>query len=968
MSQYVPGQRWISDAELQMGLGLILEADARRVSVAYPATGERRTYAVDGAPLTRVRFAPGDVLASEDGWQLRVTTLREQNGIIVYEGLREDGPEAGTPVSLPEYELDHRTQLSRAPDRLLSGQVDSAKWFELRFETLVHHSRLLHSDMHGLVGGRTSLIPHQLYIAHEVAHRYAPRVLLADEVGLGKTIEAGMILHQQLLTGRARRALILVPETLIYQWLVEMLRRFNLRFSIFDEERCTAIEESSGQTNPFHSEQLVLCGVDFLARHASRAAQACDGQFDLLIVDEAHHLQWSAQQPSPEYQLVETLAGRIPGVLLLTATPEQLGKASHFARLRLLDPVRFPDYEAFVAEEADYEPLAHAVDSLLAGEPLDDDTRRVLETALAESDNRHLLAEITASTGGAEKEALSEQLIEHLLDRHGTGRVLFRNTREAVRGFPERQLHETALPLPEKYAQLIAVMQTTSITQARELLRPERLYMAAEENAGNWCEFDPRVSWLRDLLRSLRPQKVLVIAAHAETVLELSDHYRKREGLHVAVFHEGMGILERDRAAAYFADAEGAQVLVCSEIGSEGRNFQFAHHLVLFDLPLDPDLLEQRIGRLDRIGQTQTIEIHVPWLRGSAQEVMFRWFHTGLDAFLHTCPSGQAVFEQVRDELIDSLHQLEEGLRDLPALLETTRQLNQQYREQLTRGRDRLLEYNSCRPQRAMELYQRALAAGHERELADYMDAMFDCFGVDSEPHSEKCVILRAGDKLQTSYFPGLPEDGLTATYDRRTALVHEDTSFLTWEHPLVTDAMDMVMSNEYGNTAMTALRYKGARAGTLLLDCVYVLQAVADTRLDVARYLPATAVRKVVDASGKDHGRALSFDVIRQYGQKVDRETARTVVRSQQTVLRKLMDVAEGEAAREIPQMIASARHEAETLLLGEADRLDALKHANPNVREEEIAWFRTRYAQVNEVLDSVELRLDAVRAIIIV
>ena len=98
-------------------------------------------------------------------------------------------------------------------------------------------------------------------------------------------------------------------------------------------------------------------------------------------------------------------------------------------------------------------------------------------------------------------------------------------------------------------------------------------------------------------------------------------------GIRCAAFYEGLSIIERDRAAAYFADTEGgAQVLVCSEIGSEGRNFQFAHHLVLFDLPLNPDLLEQRIGRLDRIGQTEIINIHVPYLEQSAQAVLFNWF------------------------------------------------------------------------------------------------------------------------------------------------------------------------------------------------------------------------------------------------------------------------------------------------------------------------------------------------------
>jgi ATP-dependent helicase HepA len=154
----------------------------------------------------------------------------------------------------------------------------------------------------------------------------------------------------------------------------------------------------------------------------------------------------------------------------------------------------------------------------------------------------------------------------------------------------------------------------------------------------------------------LKRTKVLVICAHAETAMDLEDALRVRSGIPATVFHEGMNILERDRAAAYFADEEfGAQVLICSEIGSEGRNFQFAHHLVLFDLPSHPDLLEQRIGRLDRIGQKHIIELHVPYLETSPQERLFQWYHEALNAFLNTCPTGNALQHQFGPRLLPLL-------------------------------------------------------------------------------------------------------------------------------------------------------------------------------------------------------------------------------------------------------------------------------------------------------------------------
>src|SRR5262249_47911084 len=134
------------------------------------------------------------------------------------------------------------------------------------------------------------------------------------------------------------------------------------------------------------------------------------------------------------------------------------------------------------------------------------------------------------------------------------------------------------------------------------------------------------------------------------------------KNMKAAVFHEGLSLLQRDRNAAWFADKHGAQVLLCSEIGSEGRNFQFAHHLVLFDLPLDPEILEQGIGRLDRIGQTSEIQVHVPFVTGTGQEVLARWYHDGLNAFEKNLQGGRELLELFGARV----HDLTQRFRDQP--------------------------------------------------------------------------------------------------------------------------------------------------------------------------------------------------------------------------------------------------------------------------------------------------------------
>ena len=964
MIEFIAGQRWISSTELEMGLGTVLQSDFRTVTILYPATGESRTYAKESAPLTRVLFAKGDEVRSQEGWSCKVETVNEADGLITYIGQNSHGRD----IELHECDLDNHMQLNRPTDRLYGGIIDQDKWFDLRYQTLTHVNRLAHSDLHGLNGCRTALIPHQLFIAREVANRYAPRVMLADEVGLGKTIEAGLILHYQLLTRRARRVLIVVPESLVHQWLVEMLRRFNLKFSIFDEERCLALEESTDFENPFHAEQLILCSLEFLVNQPVRFQQSLGGEWDLLVVDEAHHLQWSREQVSTEYKLVEKLSQTTKGVLLLTATPEQLGKESHFARLRLLDADRFIDFDAFVKEEAGYEPVAQAVEELLSDAPLSETCYQTLISTIGEGDNQVLLDKLTADdTRDAERADARQALTEHLLDRHGTGRILFRNTRAAVKGFPERNVRIYGLPIPVQYSDCLKDFQSSAISEPQLLLCPELLYQATELSEQTpWTDIDPRIDWLVAQLKQLLPEKVLVITASAETALDIAQVLRVGSGIHASVFHEGLSIIERDRAAAFFADsAEGTQVLICSEIGSEGRNFQFAHHLILFDLPLNPDLLEQRIGRLDRIGQHHTIEIHAPYLQDSAQEIMCRWYHEGLSAFEHTCPAGHNVFVQVESSLIEALHQIDTGIEGLDVLIATTINIHEALNEELHRGRDRLLEYNSCLPHVATSLKRQCEELDRQSDLQAYLDLVFDCFGVDSEVHGASSYVIHPTEHNQIS-LPDLSADGMTITYKRDSALANEDMHFLTWEHPMVEWAMETVQSSELGNTAFTAIKSNTIAPGTLLLECLFILKTVANEQLQSNRYLPPTMIRILVDQRGKEYSETLTRDVIRQSRIAVESEAAQKVVRNQIAVIRNLVRIAETQALEQAPGILEAAHQQTKQTLQKEINRLKALQQVNPNVRDEEITFFETQWRVLDKVLDSAVPRLDALRVIV--
>ncbi|MCL6417306.1 RNA polymerase-associated protein RapA [Aestuariirhabdus sp. Z084] len=952
---FVPGQRWISEAENDLGLGTILTLDHRLITVLYPSCGETRTYARHNHPLHRIEFSEGDKIKSHEGWFLQIAEVIHKDGLVTYTGLDDEGQTR----ELPESCLDNFIQFNKPRERLLAGQVDQLNQFALRFRTLNHYNRTLRSPLLGLCGARTTLIPHQLHIAREVATRHAPRVLLADEVGLGKTIEAGMILYHQLLTGEAKRVLILVPETLQHQWLVEMLRRFNLHFSLFDRARCEELSEE----NPFESEQLVLCSIQLAAQPGPLQQQLVDAGWDMLVVDEAHHLQWQEAAPSDEYQLVEQLASGTPSVLLLTATPEQLGKESHFARLRLLDADRYPSLAQFLEEEAQYQPVAEAVQELLGDAPLSPRTQEALSQLLNDADNQPRIEKASGAEPCSPRQQARDHLIRQLLDRHGTSRVLFRNTRAAIQGFPGRVVQDYPLELPELYS--IAQQQRS---QLAEHLYPERAYQQAfsEQDSDAWWRFDPRVDWLMVLLKHLK-KKVLVICSQAETALELDEALRVRSGIPSAVFHDGMSIMERDRAAAYFAEEDyGAQVLICSEIGSEGRNFQFAHHLVLFDLPDNPDLLEQRIGRLDRIGQSETIRLHVPVFTNSAQHSLYRWYHEGLNAFVDTCPTGSTLFSRYADQL----HALlicgtSPDSTELDSLVEQSKCQREALQQEMQQGRDRLLELNSRGLEPTQPLIESIESAAEVEALKRYLNLMLDCYGLESEEHSPQAVIVRPSDQSLLHDFPGLPRDGATMTWNRELALSREDMQFLSWEHPMVLEGMEMILASELGNTAVGLINNRGIKAGTMLVEAVYVIASPGGERNQLKRYLPPTAVRTLIDPKGNDLATKVAFDTLDTQLQPLKKATARQLINAQREPLQVALKGADNAARTQVDGIIDQACEQFRQEIADELQRLIALKAVNPNIRDSELSHLTALAREGEAKLRQSQLQLDSVRII---
>lgn len=940
LQQFAIGQRWLSDTETELGLGVLIDVDERSVSILFPKSDETRVYARHNAPLSRIIFNAGDELQDQESVTWTVESVEDRHGVLRYNVIRklEDGTEERK--ALNETRIGANIQLSKPLDRLLASQIDYKEWYDLRIESLLMQANMKSSPLRGLVGSRVGLIPHQLYIAHEVGKRFAPRVLLADEVGLGKTIEAGLIIHQQLKTGRSERILILVPDSLQYQWMIEMRRRFNLEFSLFDLTRTASIKEHDPDQNPFLTEQRIIASVDLMIDHDDLREQALEAGFDLLVVDEAHHLMWNEEEGGNDrYDLVEELAQQTAGVLLLTATPEQLGVESHFARLRLLDPSRFNSLDRFLDEEEQYQQTAKIAEVLMSDFPLEAAHLDAVETLL-----------------GQRIEDTPEQrfrAIHEILDRHGTGRILFRNTREAIQGFPGRDCQPAALPAPANWSK---------DGKLREQMWPEEAQLD-----GAWMEHDPRVMWLMEKLRTdLKHNKVLLIARSGPVVEALENVLRLHAGIRTAMFHEGMSLLERDQAAAYFAEESyGAQILLCSEIGSEGRNFQFASDLVLFDLPANPDVLEQRIGRLDRIGQENRIQIHVPYLSGTAQERMFRWYNEGLNIFSNISPTAQTLQENFIVNLKDCL--LADLGQQFEDLLEEVSVQREALESELQAGRDRLLEYNSCRPIVAQEIVTALEDYDDNTTLPMFMKRFMAATNIDFDEQSNGTVIIKPTDQMQVQGLT-LDEDGMTATFYRDQAQLREDAQYLTLEHPFTESVMEMINTQGFGSTNVAVLKSAALPQGSVLIEVWFKVDVIAPKALNLPSSLPQQLIRVLLSEKGQDLSLKIAPEILKPYLHHLDGNSCRQVVKARRDVIEERYNQALDIAKAALPNFKQQAKEVYGSKWQYEIDRLTYLKQFNPSIREDEISRLQKLQKEGLGLLDGLSVSPEAIQVMVVV
>ena len=837
MSAFILGMKvkYLPQPEWGVGHLVSIEEGGARAVVMFPGreNGEPLTVSTRGGVLVPCVLDAGTI----------IKTFKGRGGVILREeeggrGLRryaikfDDGKEE----EYPETEFKAQPPKPDLLTMLKEGRAADAKNFLLRRSALMLDDERRNDALGALLASRVMVKPHQVGVVQRVLSSHRPRFVLADEVGLGKTIEAGMIFSALRLAGLARRVLVVAPSHLTVQWLVELFHKFNHLFTLMDSERYEQSLEEQPTVSPWARFHFVVTSLELLQRSEQYRKEAGDkaAHWDLVIIDEAHHLKGEKA-----YEAAQALARNTWGLLLLTATPMQLDPAEYQALLSLIDPLVAPTAKEFEARLARQEELSQALRALLAGKS-------------TKSSVRELAKKFPKDEALQEIEDPDEMLL-HLAETYSLSDRLIRNRRATVGGFSDRKLHvhEVVLPTDELEARNAALAQLAKDGTVRGaalagLVRrlessPAAFLSALRENkalAGmklNLPDKDAKFSAFVKVLRwvwSKEPRAKVLVFTEARDTLESLQSKLRLEQVEALAYHGELALAERDRQVARFRDPDGPKILLSTEVGGEGRNFQFAHHLVNYDLPWSPATMEQRIGRLDRIGQTQSVDIHVFDAPGTFSADVLSVLRDAVGVFGETVGGLDAVLEEVEPRLTElSLEKAKDRaayVKDLTAKVKLAR-------EQVKRAYDPLLDLRSFDRAEVKELVQRShertgmdadegetleeglwsIARDLDERLEETITELADRIGIkvdqDQEVDAFQCG-FHFGHTLNVEALPGYDiteERTVLGTFWRDTAVEQEEIEYFATGHPLVEALFGFLRDGPYGRNGARFLEVK---------------------------------------------------------------------------------------------------------------------------------------------------------------
>jgi ERCC4-related helicase len=752
---------------------------------------------------------------------------------------------------------------------------------------------------------------HQMLAAYRVTRKSAPRMILADEVGMGKTIEAGLIIKELRARGAIDRVLILAPASLTRQWQSEMLNKFNEDFTIFDGPTVKLLSQSGA--NAWMRRKSIVASLQY-ALNRTRFDAIFEADWDLIIIDEAHKLNKRTTKTSIAYDLVDQIKMESRGLLLLTATPLQLELFQLYSLINLVEPGLFRTFQDYQAVAADLPQMNVLMRDLIIWNQMSSEQRaRFLNS------NQKLFEELGLPFPAIESIDVSDYL-DSLSQKHPLSEVMVRNRKSQIGILSERRATKVPIQMSQSEKDVyLAVEQylrnclslahkdkrqnigflissyyrmltSSSVALKNSMLKRAdslRLQLAKlqyqklvsvtnDELADftsqeelelfeaiplNPIEDDVRVEieWLEKLANQLseirdskvavfretiakilaeKPEaKILVFTQYIGTQKFLTEILEKFDRLKVAVFNGQMSGEEKERQIAAYRNS--ANVLISTEAGGEGRNLQFGHHLINYDLPWNPMRIEQRIGRVDRIGQKFPVEIFNLYYQDTIEERIFQILDSRIGLFEATVGALDPILGDLESDIRSILSaDSSEPENDLEQLGENLERKIQEARASEELTADFMMDRSSLRNDSVNALLQRKPMASPEL-VREFLGDSLPEFGGLISPHNDGGEEVLLTEQFQRKIQS--PVRTLRGTFRYELAAEREDLEFLSMGHPLIRSSVRYIADIEVNGIP--------CRQSTDLPDGVY-LEVVA--RVKTSGFVPEAQLVRVVSDDRK--------------------------------------------------------------------------------------------------------------------
>lgn len=523
------------------------------------------------------------------------------------------------------YELILADGASHILDRLARGNFEDASLFRLRYRAAQLSLVQGFDQLLALGAVCFAPFPYQVETAQVVLRRFRGRALLCDEVGLGKTIEAGLVLKEYLLRGLVRKVLVLTPPGLVGQWQEEMDSKFGIPLITHEDP----IFERRGTQAWAHFERVIASW--HTARTGENARAVLGQRYDMVIVDEAHHLK---SRSTATWQFINQLDKKF--ILLLSATPIQNNLEELFNLITLLKPGQLKTSRAFkkdfVTRGSPRLPKNRAQLQELLFDVMVRNTRSQVGLSLP---RRHATT-IKVALSGPEQEVYDavSDFVRREHPRVGHGQ---RGLNRFILQTLQMEMGSSTFAVAPTL-ETMAANPNNSAEHRQELARLASQARSVKDSA--------KTRALLKLLRASR-EKVLVFTKYRETLDHLASTL-DREGIPHLVYHGGLSAAAKDEAIAKFERER--QALLCTEAAGEGRNLQFCNTMVNYDLPWNPMRIEQRVGRIHRIGQPREVYIFNLSAEGTVEDYILWLLDSKINMFELVIGEMDMVLGHLADE------------------------------------------------------------------------------------------------------------------------------------------------------------------------------------------------------------------------------------------------------------------------------------------------------------------------------